>query len=76
MSTSTFGQTLDEMDLEAFFNILKWVEEALEMKGGIVTGKGVGFGEADLDFTVDGAPFNVSIRPREMYPEGDGGSAG
>lgn len=75
MSTETFGQTLETMDLEAFLNIRKWVEEAIEGKGGVITDGGMGFGAADLGFTVDGAPFGLSIRPREMYTNKDNGAA-
>lgn len=66
-----FGKTIAEMDVEAFFNIRKFVEEALVSKGAKMQGGGIGFGQADLDFTVDGAPFNVSIRPRIIGPVDD-----
>lgn len=47
----------------AHLNIRKWVQVALEAKGATITGAGMGFGQADLDVEIDGAPFNVSIRP-------------
>lgn len=59
-----FGATLDEMDVEAFFNIREWLRGALQEAGAKIEGGGVGMGQADLDFSIDGAPFNVSVRPR------------
>jgi len=61
--TNEFGFTLDEMDIEAFFNMREWLEKAIEAKGANVTGKGVGCGQADIDFILEGMKYNVSIRP-------------
>lgn len=51
-------------DPETLFNSRDWLRKAIEAKGAKVTGGGVGMGQADLDFTLDGCPFNVSLRPR------------
>lgn len=61
-----FGETLDEMDLEAFLNIRDWMEDAIKSKGGVITDAGIGMGKADLGFELDGAPFGVQIKPRSM----------
>ena len=62
-----FGATLDEMDLESFFNMRSWLEEAIEKHGGEIQGGGIGMGSADLDFSIEGALFNVQIKPRPIY---------
>ncbi len=51
-----------EVDVEAQFNIRQYVEDALVAKGAKITGKGVGVGGCDLDFEVEGFPFNVWIK--------------
>jgi hypothetical protein len=63
---SDFGENLNEMDVEAFFNMREWLSEALKAKGAKVTGGGIGFGAADLDIELDGAPFFVTIKPIKM----------
>lgn len=60
---SDFGKTLNEMDVEAFFNMREWLEKAIQAKGAKVTGKGIGMGQADLDFELEGMKYTVSIRP-------------
>jgi hypothetical protein len=68
---SDFGHTLDEMDVEAFFNMRDWLRKAIESKGARCTGGGVGCGQADLDFILEGQHYNVSIRPlhRDTTPK-------
>ncbi len=63
---SEFGESLDEMDVEAFYNIREWLREAIEGKGAEITDQGIGMGKADIGFELDGAPFMVTIRPRKM----------
>lgn len=65
---SDFGKTLGEMDVEGFFNMREWLERALTDAGATVTDAGIGAGKADLGIIFNGAPFNVSIRPRPMSP--------
>lgn len=50
-------------DPHCHWNARKWLQAALEAKGAKVTGAGMGGGQADLDIVLDGAQFNVSIRP-------------
>ncbi|KKM69760.1 hypothetical protein LCGC14_1447560 [marine sediment metagenome] len=59
-----FGKTLDEMDVEAFFNMRGWLKKAVETAGATVEGAGVGMGQADIDITLEGHRYNISIRPR------------
>lgn len=63
MDDYPFGATLEEMDVEAFFNVRDWLEQALRDAGASVVGKGVGRGHADLSVVIDGANFHVSIKP-------------
>lgn len=63
---SDFGETLDEMDLEAFLNIRNWMEEAITDKGGTITDAGIGMGRADLGFELEGMIFSVQIKPRPL----------
>lgn len=58
-----FGKTLDEMDVEAFFNMRDWLKAACEAKGARMTGGGVGLGQADIDIELEGHRYNISIRP-------------
>lgn len=50
-------------DVTAHFNARDWLERAIVSKGAKVTGKGMGMGQADISFTLDGCAFSVSIRP-------------
>lgn len=51
-------------DPETLLNSRDWLRKAIEAKGAKVTGGGCGGGQADLDFTLEGCKFNVSLRPR------------
>lgn len=51
-------------DPETLFNSRDWLRIALEAKGAKITGGGIGGGQADLDFALEGCRYNVSIRPR------------
>ena len=55
-------------------NSRDWLQGAIESKGGKVTGGGVGGGQADLDFTLEGCKFNVSLKPiiRPLAGRSDG----
>ncbi len=61
-----FGYSLAEMDTEAFFNLRGWLRKAIEAHGAEVTDSGIGAGQADLAFNMDGGRFEVSIRPLPM----------
>lgn len=62
---SEFGETLEEMDLEAFMNARDWFETAITAAGGEITDAGIGMGRADLGVLIDGAQFSVHIIPRK-----------
>ena len=51
-------------DPECLFNMRKWLQSAIEAKGAKQTGTGMGMGEADIDFTLEGHRYNVTIRAR------------
>ncbi len=69
MPTDGFGKTLDEMDVEAFFNMRKWLQDAVEAKGARFVGGSVGTGVADIDVELEGSRFNITIRPlRALRP--------
>ena len=57
-----------EVDVEAQFNIRQWVQDALVAKGAKITGAGVGVEGSDLDFEVEGFPFNVWIKHLPLKP--------
>lgn len=54
---------LASMDVEAFFNMRSWLEDAITAKGAKVDGAGIGCGQADLSFELEGCRYSVSIRP-------------
>lgn len=54
-------------DPETLFNSRDWMRKAIEARGAKVTGGGVGMGQSDLDFTLEGCKFNISLRP--IVPE-------
>lgn len=61
---------LDEASLDDFraenagiFEIRKWLQEAVEAQGARFTGGGCGGGEADIDIELDGARYNIVIKP-------------
>lgn len=60
-----FGFAYAEMDIGAFMNMRDWLQSALETKGAKITGGGIGCGQADLQITLDGMPYWVSIKPLE-----------
>lgn len=57
---------LSDMDVETMFNARRWLQKAMEAAGAEVTGKSIGPGVADLDFVLEGMPFNVSLKAREV----------
>jgi len=58
-----FGFAIEEMDMEAFGNARDWLRKATEAAGAKCVGSGIGMGQADIDVELDGARFNISIRP-------------
>lgn len=50
-------------DIEAMVNSREWLQKAIEAKGAKVLGSGLGGGEVDIDFILDGCRFNVALRP-------------
>lgn len=58
-----FGFSLDEMDVESFYNMRGWLQKAVEAQGARMVGSGVGMGQADIDIELDGARYNISIKP-------------
>ena len=66
---SDFGYSVGAMDVEAFLNLRNWLQAAIETKGAVMEGAGIGGGEADIDFTLDGMDYNVTIKPRKKYHE-------
>lgn len=59
-------------DVESLFNSRNWLEKALTKAGASIEGGGVGGEQADLDVSLEGHGFNVSIRPR-MRTQGEEG---
>lgn len=60
----------EKLDLDSLFNVRQWFREAVERRGGKVTGAGIGvkgnLGMADIDVEIDGFTFNVEITPRPI----------
>lgn len=50
-------------DPSQLLNMRYWLQAAIEAKGGKQTGAGCGMGEADIDFTLEGHGYNVTIKP-------------
>lgn len=57
-----FGDTI------SLINMRKWLQDAIEAKGAKQIGAGMGMGEADIDFILEGCEFNVTIKPRIKQP--------
>lgn len=55
------------LDTDALFNLRAWVESAIEAKGGMIVGAGIGcggtMGVADLEIQLEGHLFSLQIRP-------------
>ena len=62
-------------DPETLFNSRDWLRRALEAKGAKIVGGGIGCGQCDLDFDLEGCKFNVSLRPISPQREGSGNGA-
>ena len=58
--------SLDEFRREngGIFDVRVKVQTALRAAGAIVTGAGCGFGEADIDFDLNGEKFNLVLKRR------------
>lgn len=50
-------------DYESLWNSRKWLESAVEKAGAKVTGGGCGMGGADVDITLEGMRYYLTIRP-------------
>ena len=50
-------------DWGLLFNLRDWLRGALEAKGAEITGGGVGCGACDLDLTLEGMRYTVSMKP-------------
>ena len=61
-----FGFTWDEMDVPAFQNMRDWLIKAVEAAGAQTYARGIGFGAADIAVIIEGAPFEITIRPLPM----------
>ena len=61
-----FGYSLEDMDVEAFFNVRSWLESAVTQAGAEVTDAGIGMGRADIGIVLQGAPYSISILPRPI----------
>lgn len=70
MGEHLFGYSLEEMDVEAFFNMRDWLQKACEAQGGKMVGGGVGMGQTDIDIELEGCRYNISIRPLPRDPVG------
>jgi hypothetical protein len=51
-------------DIPTLFNSRQWMQKAIEAAGAKIDGGGIGGGQCDLDFTLEGCKFNISLRPR------------
>lgn len=51
-------------DPETLLNSRDWLEKCITNGGARVTGGGVGGGQADLSFVLDGAEFSVYLKPK------------
>lgn len=58
-----FGFAIQDMDMAAFETMRAWLRAAVESAGARVSGSGIGMGQADIDVELDGAKFNITIRP-------------
>jgi len=64
--TVNFGESLGEMDIEAFLNMRDWFEAAIKNHGGKLIDGGMGMGRADIGVELGGVEFGVQIRPRPI----------
>ena len=58
-----FGCDIGDMDVEAFYNLREWLEKAITEAGAKVDGAGIGGGQADISFDLEGMRYSVSIKP-------------
>lgn len=63
IDVADFSTDLPSMDIEAFLNMRDWLTSAVEAKGAVKKGGGIGLGQADIDVELDGCRYNISIRP-------------
>jgi len=53
----------EDMDVEAFLNLRNWLEKAITEKGAEMFDAGIGGGQADIGFELEGMKYRVSIKP-------------
>lgn len=51
-------------DTERMINMRNWLEKALVAQGAKINGGGMGMGQVDLEFTLEGHKFQVNLSPR------------
>jgi len=56
-------EAYDDMDVEVFMNLRDWLEGCITEKGAKVVDAGIGFGQADIGFILEGMKYRVSIKP-------------
>lgn len=56
-------------DVPTLFASRQWLQQAIEAKGAKITGGGMGGGQCDLWFMLDGCEFMVSLKPVLEKPE-------
>jgi hypothetical protein len=59
------GWSMSSKDAGDLLEVRNWLKDAVEAKGALVDGSGVGFGQADIDIELNGSRYNVSIKPLE-----------
>jgi len=52
-----------DMDVQAFLNLRNWLEDAIKAKGAKMFDAGIGCGQADIGFELEGMNYRVSIKP-------------
>lgn len=57
---------MNALDLLA---IRVWLEEAVQEKGATVHGGGIGMGAADIEISIGGQRFEVTLRPLPNYSQ-------
>lgn len=53
-------------DTEELLNLRDWLEQILTENRAEITDAGIGMGYADIGFTLDGFPYQVSVKPRPL----------
>ena len=56
-------------DPETLLNSRYWLQSALESKGAIPYGAGIGMGQADVSIMLEGMKYLVTIKPTGMVKQ-------